>query len=95
MILRHTLFYSALIFLLATGSLNSRAESEAPEDILMSQCRGCHIPTEGGGLSRISQQRKTAEGWEMTINRMRLIHGLKLSGQDSPIAHASLHELVK
>ncbi|MCZ6831570.1 MAG: hypothetical protein O7F73_18655 [Gammaproteobacteria bacterium] len=50
----------------------------------MSQCRGCHIPTEGGGLSRISQQRKTAEGWEMTINRMRLIHGLKLSGQGHP-----------
>ena len=31
----------------------------------------------------------------MTINRMRLIHGLTLSGQEIDIAPASMRELVK
>jgi len=47
------------------------------EELLQENCRGCHTPIEQG-LSRISQQRKTAEGWEMTINRMRTMHGLQL-----------------
>jgi quinohemoprotein amine dehydrogenase len=31
----------------------------------------------------------------MTINRMRLIHGLKLSGQEIAIARSSMRDLVK
>ena len=61
----------------------------------LASCVGCHIPDEKGALSRIRDQRKTAEGWEMTINRMRLIHGLTLSGQEINIAPASMREMVK
>lgn len=61
----------------------------------LASCVGCHIPDENGALSRIRDQRKTAEGWEMTINRMRLIHGLTLSGQEINIAPASMREMVK
>ena len=61
----------------------------------LASCVGCHLPDEHGALSRIRDQRKTAEGWEMTINRMRLIHGLTLSGQEIDIAPASMRELVK
>jgi quinohemoprotein amine dehydrogenase len=95
MILRHGLFFSLLTCMLVTVPPVFAAEVASAKDTLNIQCMGCHVPDQDGALSRISQQRKTAEGWEMTINRMRLIHGLKLSGQDIPIAHASLHELVK
>jgi quinohemoprotein amine dehydrogenase len=61
----------------------------------LASCVGCHIPDENGALSRIRDQRKTAEGWEMTINRMRLIHGLTLSGQEINIAPTSMREMVK
>ena len=47
------------------------------EALVQSYCAGCHIQ-EDGSLSRIQNQRKTPEGWEMTINRMRTMHKLTL-----------------
>lgn len=47
------------------------------QSLIQSHCVGCHQMTDTG-LSRISTQRKTPEGWEMTINRMRNTHGLQL-----------------
>ncbi len=42
-------------------------------------CTACHQAQEGGqGWGRISQQRKTPEGWDMTVARMQLMHGLEL-----------------
>jgi quinohemoprotein amine dehydrogenase len=83
-------------------TLHGTARAETPGEATASSvptpllsCVGCHIPDEDGALSRIRDQRKTAEGWEMTINRMRLIHGLTLSGQEIDIAPASMRELVK
>jgi quinohemoprotein amine dehydrogenase len=50
----------------------------APADLLQSRCGACHKHLDGGKLSRISAQRKTPEGWLMTITRMEQIHNLKL-----------------
>lgn len=78
------------------GSLQAEPEAQpAGVEPLLASCAGCHIPDGEGALSRIRDQRKTAEGWEMTINRMRLIHGLKLSGQEIAIARSSMRDLVK
>jgi quinohemoprotein amine dehydrogenase len=63
--------------------------------LLRTHCGACHSPGEDGALSRISEQRKTAEGWEMTINRMRMIHGMTLSGQEISIAADVMRDLVK
>lgn len=52
-------------------------------ELIRANCLGCHIPT-SDGISRISGQRKSPEGWEMTINRM----WLKLKGSNT-------HEIVK
>ncbi|WP_445156475.1 quinohemoprotein amine dehydrogenase subunit alpha [Halomonas sp. E14] len=42
-------------------------------------CTACHQAQEGGqGWGRISQQRKTPEGWDMTVARMQIMHGLEL-----------------
>lgn len=38
--------------------------------LLQTRCSGCHAPSADGGLSRISQIRKTPEGWFMTLVRM-------------------------
>ncbi len=55
----------------------------ASEDLLRQQCLGCHQSeakaSEPLSLSRISHQRKTPEGWSMTIARMQQLHGLQIS----------------
>lgn len=58
-------------------------DESAGYELIRANCLGCHIPT-SDGISRISGQRKTPEGWEMTINRM----WLKLKGSNT-------HEIVK
>ncbi len=75
-------------------SLNLNAADEPlGKQLLQGNCLGCHTPTEHG-LSRMSQQRKSAEGWEMTINRMRVVHGLQLH-HDGMSEGEVLGELVK
>jgi len=46
-------------------------------DIINTQCVACH--TRNGDQVNRLQQRKTPEGWLMTLNRMRVVHGAKLS----------------
>lgn len=41
-------------------------------------CGACHLPDGHGHLARISDERKTPEGWVMTIFRMQNVHGLRL-----------------
>lgn len=43
-----------------------------------SYCGACHLPEGHGRLARISDERKTPEGWVMTIFRMQNVHGLRL-----------------
>lgn len=41
-------------------------------------CSGCHRETAPGHFDRISDIRKTPEGWSMTLFRMHQVHGLAL-----------------
>lgn len=45
-------------------------------------CTACHEVKPDGGLARISEVRKTPEGWDMTIFRMEHLHGLELDPDD-------------
>ncbi|GAB4512794.1 MAG: hypothetical protein Tsb0019_09750 [Roseibium sp.] len=47
--------------------------------LLEENCGGCHAAGGSGALSRISGQRKSPEGWLMTIVRMRLLHGMEVT----------------
>lgn len=47
--------------------------------VLNQVCAACHERQPDGGLARISQMRKTPEGWYMTVVRMGVWHGVKLS----------------
>lgn len=53
--------------------------AEKGEALLKSKCMGCHIAEGNDTYSRISHQRKTPEGWLMSIARMQVMHGLEIS----------------
>ncbi|WP_085630819.1 quinohemoprotein amine dehydrogenase subunit alpha [Pseudomonas sp. R16(2017)] len=65
----------------ALHSPHSLAARDA-QTILRETCQGCHTPETGDKLSRISHQRKTPEGWLMSIARMQTMHGLQISDED-------------
>lgn len=50
--------------------------------VIDAKCTACHTGNLKKGLNRISDQRKTPEGWYMTINRMQRLHGLYLTQQE-------------
>lgn len=52
------------------------AEAKA---LLNSKCMACHLPVEGKGLGRIDESRRTPEGWDMTIVRMTMAHGVQVT----------------
>jgi quinohemoprotein amine dehydrogenase len=74
----------ALLALLLAAVATAAAPSAAstPEELLRNTCSGCHLPDPSGQLSRIAHQRKTPEGWAMTIQRMEALHGIVVSSQD-------------
>lgn len=44
-------------------------------------CSGCHTESKPGHFDRISDMRKTPEGWEMTLFRMHQVHGVALDDE--------------
>lgn len=75
--------------IVAAGLLASVAAIGAPAAavaadgaaLLATNCLSCHS-VQGDGISRISGQRKSPEGWQMTITRMQEQHGAKISPED-------------
>ncbi|WP_152632455.1 quinohemoprotein amine dehydrogenase subunit alpha [Aliarcobacter butzleri] len=66
---------------LLVGVVGLNAVDIDAKTIINTKCIACHTET-SQGLSRISQQRKTPEGWFMTIDRMQKDHGLVLSKEE-------------
>jgi len=60
----------------------SDEEMQAGRALLADNCSGCHMESEDGNFSRISQIRKTPEGWDMNIARMMIFHGLDIDSKD-------------
>lgn len=81
---------ASLLAALALAGLAGLPAAEADEALLTARCGGCHGAVEGG-LSRIAGQRKTPEGWLMTIVRMRIAHGMEISRDEQAklVAHLS------
>lgn len=65
--------------------------AQADETLLAEACASCHAMTDAG-LSRIAGQRKTPEGWLMTIVRMRVVHDMEISATDQAQLVAYLSE---
>ncbi|WP_339862938.1 quinohemoprotein amine dehydrogenase subunit alpha [Paremcibacter congregatus] len=58
------------------------AEMQAGRALLSDNCSGCHVESADGTFSRISQIRKSPEGWDMNIARMTVFHGLHIEPED-------------
>ena len=58
--------------LFAFGGLANAAEDGIPVEspLVEAACGSCHATDEAGRMSRISWQRKSAEGWQITVIRM-------------------------
>ena len=54
------------------------AQAQDGATLLEENCSGCHAADDSGAMTRIKGQRKTPEGWLMTIVRMRQFHGMEL-----------------
>ena len=51
-------------------------DAQKGKEVIDTKCIACHVGSTQNGLSRISDQRKTPEGWFMTVKRMQREHGL-------------------
>ena len=58
------------------------AENKTGKELVSEHCANCHKPNADGGLSRISEARRTPEGWDMTVARMTLLHGTRLTAEE-------------
>ncbi|MBS0366146.1 MAG: quinohemoprotein amine dehydrogenase subunit alpha [Proteobacteria bacterium] len=78
---------AACIASLAAGAPGQGAAAAAvptppgPE-LLRGRCGGCHLQSGGDHFARISDIRKTPEGWLMTIVRMQHLHQAQLSAEE-------------
>jgi quinohemoprotein amine dehydrogenase len=81
-IARLSLTAAALTCAVMAASAFQTASAQSAEGLLNARCSACHVRTGDGGLSRISQARKTPEGWDMTIVRMMLVHGVQVSADE-------------
>lgn len=72
----------------APSNASAAAPVAKPDDgfpiadpVVIKACGSCHQPDEKKQLSRISFQRNTPEGWQMTIQRMAALNGLQIDPQ--------------
>ncbi len=54
-------------------------------ETLVVRCIVCHAPQEDGKLDAIESQRKSPEGWSMTLSRMVRTHGVELQDGDARV----------
>ena len=83
----------AAALLASLGAWQAIAAAEAPavtvsspQEIIAASCGGCHAKDGEDRWVRISDQRKTPEGWQMTLVRMQIAHKSQLvdpAGGDS------------
>lgn len=71
----------SLVSVLSLMSFSGRGQ-ERGRALLQEKCAVCHQPNEQGQWSRISFQRKTPEGWDMTISRMERAQGVRLTAEE-------------
>ena len=69
------LFVASLLFAI------HNVDAQTTPGELFTKCVGCHAPKDGA-VDVVTAQRKTPEGWEMTLIRMVRTHGAQLQPDD-------------
>ena len=80
--LRYYVGAASLAAALASLAQPALAAGRAAEQILGETCAACHAKEGDEQFSRISHQRKTPEGWLMSIARMQVMHGVQIDDAD-------------
>lgn len=79
-------FLAAMTAVLVLAGLAAARPAEAKEPsaeaLLNAKCSACHPRTPADGLFRVNEQRKSPEGWAMTLRRMREWHGLIITASE-------------
>jgi quinohemoprotein amine dehydrogenase len=66
------------LYIVSLTTVGHTADTNNGMAAVRNACSGCHRETAPGHFDRISDIRKTPEGWSMTLFRMRQVHGLQL-----------------
>lgn len=69
----------SLVLSTPVATLAAAAEGDA---LINARCAACHQRLPDGGLQRVGAARKTPEAWDMTLERMMRLHGVKLDGEE-------------
>jgi len=57
-------------------------QAQEGQALVNARCGSCHAAKADGSRFRISEARKTPEAWDMTLVRMMIVHGVKLTPAD-------------
>lgn len=84
--MRRTQISCVGVFLcLFAAAPNAQTRQDMPPDpaaVMQKACADCHAGQAGGEWTRISGQRKTPEGWTMTLVRMQQMHDVRLNDDE-------------
>jgi quinohemoprotein amine dehydrogenase len=98
-VLNYAKHIAATCLLTVIGATQAATEPAAPAatpaDIIAASCSGCHAPNGEGRWFRISDQRKTPEGWQMTLARMQMVHQAQITDPSGGDSQQALRTLVK
>lgn len=77
--------FGALLLLAGTAAVPAYAQEGVPvtSPLVEAACGACHATDEAGRMSRISYQRKSAEGWQITVIRMIRTGNVALEPEDA------------
>lgn len=91
---KSALLIGGFLALAGNSVLYAASQPMSGEQIIQKRCMDCHSETGNPSLpySRISEQRKTPEGWQMTIQRMVSIHEAKMSADERKQVHKFLSD---
>lgn len=65
---------------LSSGLAPSAAQAQpSGADRITAACGSCHLPDKNGKVPRISDIRKSPEGWDMVMSRMERWHGVQVT----------------
>ncbi|GAA5315552.1 MAG: hypothetical protein AseanaTS_07570 [Candidatus Pelagadaptatus aseana] len=64
------------------ASEDNRDLEQQAQKLMAERCIGCHTKNDDGSWRRISEQRKTPEGWLMNLVRMQKIRGAYLTTEE-------------
>jgi len=71
--------FAAWVAIAPATALGQQSEGEK---LLNAHCSACHERLPDGGMHRISTSRRTPEGWDMTMVRMVMVHGVEMTPED-------------